>query len=163
MKFLALGSNLSSKLGSPIDHLRLVMNSLRHSGFEILAHASVYQSAAIPVSDQPDFLNTVLQVEFTGMPSEALLICHQIEAQMGRIRATKNEPRIIDLDIIAWDGLVQAGPPELPHPRLHQRAFVLLPLAEIAPLWLHPTLKQTATQLQSALPQTGIQPTTDTL
>src|ERR1700728_1524332 len=116
MKLIALGSNLSSARGAPIDNLRFAVDTLVQSGFEILVRAPVYQSAAVPISDQPDFLNTVVQVEFAGSPGGALTICHEIETQMSRVRSIKNEARIIDLDIIAWDNLVQSGPPELPHP-----------------------------------------------
>jgi 2-amino-4-hydroxy-6-hydroxymethyldihydropteridine diphosphokinase len=163
MKFIALGSNLSSPHGTPIENLRCAIKLMEESGFEILVRAPVYRSAAVPVSDQPDFLNSVVQVAFDGTPSEALAICHQIEKHMGRERGVKNEARIIDLDILAWDGLVQNGPPELPHPRLHERAFVIFPLAQIAPDWLHPVRKETAVQIQKSLPPSHIPQTTETI
>ena len=86
-------------------------------------------------------------------PAEILALLHRIEAQFGRRRAIRDEARSLDLDILDYDGKVEEGPGlVLPHPRLHQRAFVLKPLAEIVPNWRHPRLGQTVSALIAALP-----------
>jgi len=157
MKLIALGSNLSSLAGTPAENICLAAKKLSEYDFEVIAWAPLYATAPVPKSDQPDFINTVIQVEFSGIPEAALEICHRIERDMGRIRHIKNEARVIDLDIIAWNDVVQLGPPELPHPHLHERAFVIYPLCDIAPEWAHPTLNKTAEELKRSLPDYGIQ------
>lgn len=152
MKFIALGSNLPSLLGGPRENLLAAIQFLADAGFEVIRRAPLYQSAAVPISDQPDFLNTVVQVSYGAAPSVALTLCHGIESRMGRIRSAKNEARVIDIDILSWDGLVQSGPPELPHPRMQDRAFVMLPLTDIAPHWRHPVLGETAGEIARLLP-----------
>jgi 2-amino-4-hydroxy-6-hydroxymethyldihydropteridine diphosphokinase len=77
---------------------------------------------------------------------------HQVETSFGRRRAAKNAPRTLDLDLLDYDGRVEAGPPTLPHPRLGERAFVLFPLADVAPEWRHPASGLTVRELISALP-----------
>jgi len=151
MKFVALGSNLPVAHVSLIENLRAAVAALAAQKFNIIARALLYTSAPVPASDQPDFINTVVQVAFDGTPEEALARCMAIETAMGRVRQQRNEARIIDIDIIAWDDMVQAGSPELPHPRLHERAFVVWPLCDIAPDWMHPLLCRTVQDLKHAL------------
>ena len=79
-------------------------------------------------------------------------LLHETETAFGRTRSVKNAPRTLDLDLIDYDGRVEEGPPVLPHPRLSDRAFVLVPLADVAPGWRHPTLNLTVEQLIAALP-----------
>ena len=156
MKFIALGSNLPSVWGNPADNIRVAAEKLSAAGIQSIACAPLYITTPVPKSDQPDFVNTVMQIEFSGTPEQALQICHQVEREMGRVRQTKNEPRIIDLDILAWDAAVQSGLPELPHPRLHERAFVIWPLFDLVPTWRHPVLQKTAAELKQALPGSEI-------
>ena len=97
----------------------------------------------MPASDQPRYVNAVALVETRLEPAALLAALHRIEAGFGRIRKKRWEARILDLDLLAYGSLLQTGQnqtsgPILPHPRLHERAFVLLPLAEIAPEWRHP-------------------------
>jgi len=156
MKFIALGSNLNSARGGPAQNIHAAAVELKAQGFQIIARAPLYQSAAEPPSDQADFINTVLQAEWGGTPEEALARCMEVEAAMGRVRGVRNEARIIDIDIIAWDGAVQSGSPELPHPRMQDRAFVLWPLCDIAPDWRHPVLGRSALELKNALTPSDI-------
>lgn len=151
MKLIALGSNLPSTFGSPIDNLHKAAKLLETNGFRIFARGDIYESAPVPVSDQPNFYNSILQVEYRGTPEAALAACLKVEAEMGRVRSEKNEARIIDIDVIAWDNLVQQNDPILPHPRMHERSFVLYPLVDIAPEWIHPLIQRNAAELKVAL------------
>jgi 2-amino-4-hydroxy-6-hydroxymethyldihydropteridine diphosphokinase len=152
MKLIALGSNL----GARAENLRTAARELAVRGFEIIAWAPIYVTTPVPKSEQPDFLNSVIQVQFAGTAEQALQICLDVETQMGRTRNEKNEARVLDLDVIAWDDTVQSGPPELPHPRMHERAFVIYPLCDIASEWPHPILQKTAAELKAVLPDNGI-------
>jgi len=89
----------------------------------------------------------------TGLAPAALLeLLHRVERRFGRERRDRNEPRVLDLDLLDYDGLVeQGGATVLPHPRLHERAFVLLPLRDVAPHWRHPILGRTVDELVAAL------------
>lgn len=116
---------------------------LAHEGIAILRRSSWWQSGPQPVSDQPDFINGVIEVETALPPPELLAVLHRVRSAFGRVRQQRWEARVIDLDLIDYRGeRRQAGgqgsSPELPHPRMAERLFVLLPLQEIAPDWHHP-------------------------
>jgi 2-amino-4-hydroxy-6-hydroxymethyldihydropteridine diphosphokinase len=106
----------------------------------------------VPASDQPWFINGVVAAE-TGLgPVELLGVLHGVEASFGRERTEKNGARTLDLDLLAYDDRISATEsPILPHPRLQERAFVLVPLVEVAPNWRHPVLGVTATALLARL------------
>ncbi|HCM84099.1 MAG TPA: 2-amino-4-hydroxy-6-hydroxymethyldihydropteridine diphosphokinase [Alphaproteobacteria bacterium] len=157
MKLVALGSNLPSSLGSPAENVRKAVKLLAANDFKIIARGDLYETAPVPVSDQPNFINTVIQIDFSGTPERALEICLNVEREMGRVRGQRNEARIIDIDLIAWDNKVMSGNLILPHPRLHERAFVLYPLCDIAPEWVHPLMQRNAAELKVALPPAGIE------
>lgn len=113
---------------------------LEDSGILVAASSSWYATAPIPKSEQPDFVNGVVRVVTTLDPPSLLLLLHRIEDDFGRVRVNRNEARVLDLDLIDYAGRVQSseGGPILPHPRAHERGFVLVPLREIAPRWRHP-------------------------
>jgi 2-amino-4-hydroxy-6-hydroxymethyldihydropteridine diphosphokinase len=148
---LALGANLPSPAGPPAATLRAALAALADSGITPRAVSRFYVSAAWPDPSDPAFTNAVALVDTELPPRQLLELLHGVEARFGRHRGVRNAPRTLDLDIIDYDGRVEAGPPALPHPRLHERAFVLAPLAEIVPDWRHPVTGLTAVELLAAL------------
>ena len=156
MIFIGIGSNLPSDMyGAPLANCEAALGVLWERGLRITKRAHWYESAPVPVSDQPWFVNGVVTVSTTLSPQALLDLLHNIEHSFGRVRRVRNEARILDLDLIAYDDLVIEGEEGaiLPHPRMHQRAFVLLPLGELAPDWVHPVLKTPIEELVSALPK----------
>jgi 2-amino-4-hydroxy-6-hydroxymethyldihydropteridine diphosphokinase len=130
--YVGLGSNLSG----PEGQIRAALDALgRLPHTSVTACSSLYRTAPVGRVDQPDFVNAVARVE-TGLSARELLEGLQaIEARQGRVRSTPNAPRTLDLDLLLWGEAVVSEPGlEVPHPRMHERAFVLQPLAEIAPM-----------------------------
>jgi 2-amino-4-hydroxy-6-hydroxymethyldihydropteridine diphosphokinase len=114
----------------------------------VVAVSSWWESAPIPPDPRsPPFVNGVALLEGKATPEALLAALHAIEDEAGRARPYPNAPRVLDLDLIDHGGRVQAGPPVLPHPRAPDRAFVLRPLAEVAPRWVHPVLQQSLADL----------------
>lgn len=110
-----------------------------HPALSITRQSSWYETEPVGFLDQPTFLNGVVEIQTSLAPHELLAVFHRIEHQLGRIRTVRNGPRVIDLDLLLYDDLVIEHPDfTLPHPRLAERAFVLVPLAEIAPHVIHP-------------------------
>ncbi len=146
MILVAVGANLAEPGGTgPMENCERALALLEADGLAILARSRWYRSAPWPRSDQPDYVNGVARVEAHGSPEALMRRLHAIEARMGRIRGAANAARPIDLDLLAFGRLVRGARPErdptrlrLPHPRLQDRAFVLFPLAEVAPTWTHP-------------------------
>lgn len=141
MIFIGIGANLPSAYGSPRETCERAVQALEAAALRIGARSRWYESAPVPMSDQPWYVNGVVAVETAVKPAELLALLHEVENAFGRVRRERNEARVLDLDLLAYDDVVSAEGgegPILPHPRLHDRAFVLLPLAELAPHWRHP-------------------------
>lgn len=154
MILVGLGANLPHpEHGPPAATLRAALAQFPAENLTVAAVSRFYESAPVPVSDQPWFVNAVAQVDTTLDPAQVLAALHRIEAAFGRVRRERWAARILDLDLLDYDGKVQKGSPgpEIPHPRLSERAFVLLPLAEIAPDWVHPVSRQSLAALTAAL------------
>jgi 2-amino-4-hydroxy-6-hydroxymethyldihydropteridine diphosphokinase len=143
MIFIAFGANLKHpRWGSPLATCGAALAALAGPNLKPLRRSRWYESAPIPVSDQPWYVNGIAEVS-TGLdPVQLLAQLHGIEADFGRVRGVPNAARVLDLDLIAYGDRVSAPgeAPILPHPRMHERLFVLLPLAELAPAWRHPRL-----------------------
>ena len=159
---IALGANLPHRRRSPQQSLKDVLAAMPGYGLHVIARSLWYRSRPVPASDQPDFINGVILVETELEPELLLARLHEIERAFGRTRRRRNEARAIDLDLIAYGGRVippSSGGLVLPHPRAHQRAFVLLPLRDVAPDWCHPVTGQTLAALIDLLPHPhGVEP-----
>ena len=154
--YIGLGANLPSpEHGTPRATLEAAMRALEAQGLMIVARSPLYESEPVPVSDQPWYLNAVVEVATDLSPAEVLALLHSVENAFGRVRAVRNEARVLDLDLLDHRGPVRDGPdsPLLPHPRLSDRAFVLLPLRDIAPGWRHPVSRRTIAELLESLPE----------
>lgn len=156
---VALGTNLPFLGLSGPALIAAAIAALEEAGLIVLARSSPWASRAWPPSDQPDFANAVIAVGPGGRSPQALLtLLFEVETRFGRKRAGEARwaARTLDLDLIDYGGAVVDKPGLiLPHPRAHQRAFVLAPLAEAAPGWRHPVLEKTAAELLAALPADG--------
>jgi 2-amino-4-hydroxy-6-hydroxymethyldihydropteridine diphosphokinase len=156
---IGLGGNLSHELfGPPQAVIEAALAALDVLGVAPVARSPFYATAPVPASDQPDFVNAVAAVATGLAPADLLQRLHTIEAAFGRVRRQRNEARILDLDLLAYDDLAkEEGGVSIPHPRLHERAFVLLPLRDVAPGWRHPALGRSVEELIAALPEAALQ------
>lgn len=152
MILIALGANLPSAAGEPPATLAAALAALAEAGVALERRSPWYRSAPVPAGDQPWYVNGVAAVATPLGPDDLLALLHRIEARFGRTRRSRNEPRSLDLDLLDYEGRVRAAAPALPHPRLHQRAFVLLPLRDVAPDWRHPVSGAGVDALIAALP-----------
>jgi len=160
MILIGIGANLPSKrFGSAIETCSHALDLLNnHPDISVIENSRWFESAPVPQSDQPWFINGVASLKTSLSATELLDALHEIEIQCGRERedgvGEKNAPRVLDLDLLDFNGALSANgqkTPVLPHPRMDTRAFVLLPMADIAPDWCHPRTKQTLDELIKAL------------
>jgi 2-amino-4-hydroxy-6-hydroxymethyldihydropteridine diphosphokinase len=129
--YIALGSNLEA----PAEQVRAALAALAESaGVRLVRASSLYRTAPVGYLDQPDFINAVAELDTTLTPHQLLDTLMAVEARFGRVRTFRNAPRVLDLDVLLFDDVTLDDERlTVPHPRMHERAFVVVPLAEIAP------------------------------
>ncbi len=149
--FIGAGANL----GDPVRQLGQALGALRQStGIELLTASSLYRTQPVGPVEQPPFINAVFSLECRLGPRELLTLLLEIEQNMGRVRKERWGPRVIDLDMLFYgEEIIRGKDLEAPHPRLHERRFVLVPLAEIAPDFVHPVIKKSVLELLTNLPE----------
>jgi len=165
MILVAIGANLPGPGGeTPLSTCRAAVSEIAAlPGLRLVAISRWYETGPVPRSDQPNYVNGVARFERVAdvpvTPVGLLTSLHAIENRFGRERAEINAARTLDLDLIDMDGLVRDAPdPILPHPRAHQRAFVLRPLLDVAPTWVHPASGRSGTALLQEVDQSEIRP-----
>ena len=151
---LGIGANLvPDGYKTPQQGCEAAIRLLAQHDIRVLDQSRWFETAPVPISDQPLFVNAVILAE-TALPAAAtLLTLHRIESEFGRTRNKRNEARVLDIDLIDFGGMVTDGKDLiLPHPRMHERAFVLLPLSDVVPDWVHPITECNLDALIAALP-----------
>ncbi len=147
--YLLLGSNIGDSIQQLLEAEKHIE---KHIG-NIERRSALYNTAAWGKTDQPDFVNQVILVKTSLTAFETMAIILHIEEQMGRVRTEKNAPRIIDIDILFFNNdIIETNNLVIPHPFIQQRMFVLVPMSELSPLFIHPVLNKTMSQLIEECP-----------
>ncbi len=150
--YLALGANLGNRLANLKAALAALPPAMQERG-----RSPVYETEPWGYADQPTFLNMAVQAETELSPGDLLVFIKQVENDLGRKPSFLYGPRAIDIDILFYDDLVMhTDALTIPHPRLHQRAFVLVPLVSLAPELIHPELGRSVAQLAAAVDRRGV-------
>ncbi len=143
---ISIGSNLGSRQENCLEAIRL----LEQQGLSVLKRSSLIESEPWGVTDQPHFINMAIEAETDLSPQNLLQCMKDIELSMGRVSAVHWGPRVIDLDILFYDDrIIDSADLNIPHPHLHERDFVLIPLMEIALEKIHPVLKKKISELKA--------------
>ena len=152
--FLALGSNLEDRAAN----LQAARDALAPK-IRVVRESPLYITPPWGYTDQPDFLNQVIEVETILHPIPLLHRLKKIEAEMGRETTFRNGPRLIDLDILFYgQEIVEGELLQIPHPRLQERAFVLIPLNDLAPDFIHPVLQESVSEMLAKVNTNGVKP-----
>jgi 2-amino-4-hydroxy-6-hydroxymethyldihydropteridine diphosphokinase len=170
---VALGGNLDSEVGEPVQTLLSAIEFMSAEGLVVRAVSRFFVTPSFPDGIGPEYVNAAVSVACNLSPVEILVALHRIEHRFGRIRTQRWGMRTLDLDLLAvgqciapdrstfqtWYDLSQSGQAQMapdqlivPHPRLQDRAFVLVPMADIAPEWVHPVLDQSVVEMRAQLP-----------
>jgi 2-amino-4-hydroxy-6-hydroxymethyldihydropteridine diphosphokinase len=157
---LGLGANIAGTWGPPVATLQRAVGELQRAGIEIVRESRTYSAVPLGPERQPPYLNAVILAKTRLSPAMLLRLVKRIEQQAGRRLTRRWGPRSLDIDILDYGGRrfggnaprTERGRLVLPHPELHRRAFVLVPLLEIAPQWLHPVLGVAGRRLLARLP-----------
>jgi 2-amino-4-hydroxy-6-hydroxymethyldihydropteridine diphosphokinase len=164
---------VTSTYGGPLQTVQAAVGELDRAPFKLLKVSRFYQTPCFPKGAGPDFVNAAVTLAFQGEPDAVLRHLHEIEARFGRERVSRWGARTLDLDLLAVAGRIlpdeivlknwielspgrqlEEAPDQLilPHPRLHERGFVLVPMADVAPDWVHPILGRSVRQMLDGLP-----------
>ena len=139
MIYLNIGSNLNSVYGDRKKNINMAINLIKDEQIPVIKISKFYETPSYPNINDPKFLNTCIQIEFNDSPTNLLVKLNNIEKKLHRHRKAKNEPRTCDIDIIDFKGMIIKNKNlTTPHPQCHTRNFVLFPLKEICPNWIHP-------------------------
>ena len=151
---IGLGANLTPDgFATPQAGCEAAMVMLDDLGVKIIEMSPWYESAPVPLSDQPWYLNAVATAATTFDAAETLAVLHLVEARFGRVRSLRNAARVLDLDLLDFGGQIHNEDAlKLPHPRMHERAFVLLPLRDLVADWEHPQSGKSLDALINHLP-----------
>ncbi len=142
--YLSLGSNV----GDRAAHIARAIEALHAAGVKVLRQSSLYATEPVDLRTQSWFLNCVVEAETGLMPRQLLRVLQEIERALGRKRLVRRGPRVMDIDLLLYgSSVVHTAELEVPHPRMAERRFVLVPLAELAPALRHPTLRRTIAEL----------------
>ncbi len=154
MIHINIGSNLNSNYGTKFENISIAINLLIESKLKIKKISSFYETPSYPNKNLPKFINLGLTAEYGFDSIKLIKEISLIEKKIGRVKTKKNDPRVCDIDIIDFQGMVKTNKfVKLPHPRLHTRNFVLYPIKEIDPKWIHPILKKNVDFLINQLNQ----------
>lgn len=176
--YVAIGSNLASRSGDPAENVVAAISAVAQRAGRLVAASSLYRSPAFPAGSGPDFVNAVIGVSTESSPQRLLEVLHLIEGEFDRLRTVRWAARTLDLDLLgygdhvlpdrqtyqAWRDLPQGQQAQrspdtliLPHPRIQDRAFVLVPFAQIAPDWLHPVSGKSVRLMLNDLPRCDVE------
>ena len=154
MIHINIGSNLDSKYGTKFKNISIAINLLIDSKLKIKKISNFYETPSYPNKKLPRFVNIGLLAEYNFSYTKLIKETSLIEKKIGRVKSKKNDPRVCDIDIIDFNGLIKQNKLlKLPHPRSHIRNFVLYPIKEIDPRWIHPVFKKNVDFLINELSQ----------
>ena len=154
MIHINIGSNLDSKYGTKFNNISIAINLLIDSKLRIKKISNFYETPSYPNKKLPKFANIGLLAEYDLDHAKLIKEISLIEKKIGRVKSKKNDPRVCDIDIIDFNGLIKRNKLlKLPHPRSHTRNFVLYPIKEIDPKWIHPIFKKNVDFLINQLSQ----------
>jgi len=143
MILINIGSNLDSKKGNRFFNLKKTLKLISLENIKIISTSSIYETPSYPNKKNPKFLNIGIKVECDDSPECLIKKFNKIEKKFQRIRGVKNQPRTCDIDLIDYDGkILNSKRLTIPHPKAHLRNFVLFPIKEISPKWIHPMLNK---------------------
>jgi len=154
MIHLNIGSNLNSKFGNRFENISITIKSLINSKLKINKISSFYETPSYPNKRFPFFLNVGVQASYDQDESVLIKEIGMIENKIGRVKSKKNDPRVCDIDIIDFNGLIiEKNGLKIPHEKCHLRNFVLYPILQIDPMWVHPIIKKNVKFLIDKLDQ----------
>ena len=143
MIFLNVGSNLNSTIGDRFFNIKKTLELIVVEKIRIIKISSVYETPSYPNKKNPKFLNLGVEIKCSYLPKNLIKKFHKIEKKLQRTRGIKNQPRTCDIDLIDYEGkILKSKELTIPHSKAHLRNFVLFPIKEMAPMWIHPILKE---------------------